>query len=111
MLLSQWSSAVLAAAYEQAKAEAHAFAEYKKGTKRNWVGQKADLAGLLGNISTKLRTYSMKPYIPPDGLKQRDIDGLWQRLLLAEAQRSKAINANIRQCVYIQDQPGQMTSS
>lgn len=41
---------------------------YKKTLKRQWVGQKADLTGLLGNIATKLKTYEMRPYVPPPEL-------------------------------------------
>lgn len=67
-ILSQWSQSGLSSTYAEAKQESHDFALYKKTLKRQWVGQKADLAGLLSNITTKLKTYNMRPYIPPPGL-------------------------------------------
>lgn len=67
-ILAQWSESRLSSAYAEAKKESHDFALYKKTLKRQWVGQKADLAGLLGNITTKLKTYDMRLYVPPSGL-------------------------------------------
>lgn len=67
-MLAQWSEYQLSSTYAEAKKESHDFALYKKTLKRQWVGQKADLAGLLGNIATKLKTYEMQPYVPPSGL-------------------------------------------
>ncbi|KAK9898107.1 hypothetical protein P389DRAFT_65766 [Cystobasidium minutum MCA 4210] len=96
-ILTQWSESSLSSTYTEAKQESHDFALYKKTLKRQWVGQKADLAGLLSNISTKLKTYNMKPYIPPPGLGLTDIDNAWQDLRSGEANRSRAINANIRE--------------
>lgn len=66
-LLQDWSSSKLSSTYSEAKRESADFSEYKKTVKRRWVGQKADLAGLLGNIALKLRTYDMRPYHPPAG--------------------------------------------
>lgn len=44
------------------------FASYKQTTKREWVQEKSDLAMLIGNVQTKLRTYGLREYIPPPGL-------------------------------------------
>lgn len=118
-MLSQWSDSRLSSTYAEAKKESHDFALYKKTLKRQWVGQKADLAGLLGNIATKLKTYEMRPYNPPPGLAlvvscgpisflqylahqtvrtfTQDIDRMWAELLSGEAGRSRSINANIRE--------------
>lgn len=116
-LLSTWSASTLSDTYPEAKRESADFIQYKKTLKRTWVGQKADLAGMLGNIATKLRTYEMKAYTPPDGLRvavctalyfidgdyrnsmcyQQDLDKCWEELLSGEAERSRAVNANIRQ--------------
>lgn len=68
-MLASWSSASPPSTYIAAKAESAEFVDYKKNTKRAWVGQKADLAGLLGNIVTKLKTYDMKPYTPKEGYR------------------------------------------
>lgn len=61
-------SAPLPDTYPELKAEATQFQTYKQTTKREWVAQKGDVAGLLGNIVTKLRTYNLKTYVPPEGL-------------------------------------------
>ncbi|CAD6582316.1 MAG: hypothetical protein CYPHOPRED_001893 [Cyphobasidiales sp. Tagirdzhanova-0007] len=96
-LLQTWTSSSLSLTYPEAKRESLDFIQYKKTTKRQWVGQKADCAGLLGNIGAKLKTYDMKLYVPPQGLRLADLDLCWENLLIGEAARSRAINANIRQ--------------
>lgn len=50
-----------------AKNKAAEFASYKNTTKREWISEKRDLDTLLGNIQTKLKTYNLRPYHPPDG--------------------------------------------
>lgn len=67
-MLDSWVNSPPSSEYLAAKQESEDFATYKRTLKRTWVGHKADLAGLLGNISTKLKTYEMKPYEPPHGL-------------------------------------------
>jgi hypothetical protein len=51
---------------------------------------------LFGNVQTKLKTYALAEYVPPDGLAPSDLDSAWQELLQSEAKRSRAINAQIR---------------
>uniref|UniRef100_A0A8H7NAW0 Calponin-homology (CH) domain-containing protein n=1 Tax=Bionectria ochroleuca TaxID=29856 RepID=A0A8H7NAW0_BIOOC len=60
-----WQLSQFEGTYTDAKAQAAAFADYKKGQKRDWVAEKSDLATLLGNIKTKLGTYRLRPYEPP----------------------------------------------
>ncbi|KAI9614718.1 hypothetical protein H4Q26_009109 [Puccinia striiformis f. sp. tritici PST-130] len=69
----------------------------KQTTKRDWVAQKNEVAGLLGNIVTKLRTYNLRTYVPPDGLKLTDLESFWKELLVTEAKRSRSINASIQE--------------
>jgi len=83
--------------YADVKEHAASFATYKQTTKRTWVTEKQDLATLLGNVQTKLKTYKLRPYIPPSGLAPSDIDDAWEVLLASEVQRSRAINAKIRE--------------
>jgi len=83
--------------YADVKEHAAKFATYKQTTKRTWVTEKQDLATLLGNVQTKLKTYKLRPYVPPSGLALSDIDEAWEILLTSEAQRSRAINAQIRE--------------
>jgi hypothetical protein len=45
------------------------FETYKSTTKREWISEKRELESLLGNIITKLRTYNLKIYQPPEGLR------------------------------------------
>lgn len=54
--------------YADVKEHAANFATYKQTTKRAWVTEKQDLATLLGNVQTKLKTYKLRPYVPPSGL-------------------------------------------
>lgn len=44
------------------------FNTYKQTLKRDWVTEKQDLASLFGNVQTKLKTYNLRPYLPPPGL-------------------------------------------
>ncbi|KIO20300.1 hypothetical protein M407DRAFT_30033 [Tulasnella calospora MUT 4182] len=83
--------------YYALKGHAADFAKYKQTRKRGWVQEKSDLAMLYSNIQTKLKTYGLREYIPPDGLTPTDMTMEWSRLLYAEAQRFRAINAQIRE--------------
>lgn len=62
-----------------------------------WVTERQDVATLFGNVQTKLKTYSLRDYVPPAGLALSDLDAAWQKLLQEEAERSRKINAQIRQ--------------
>jgi Ca2+-binding EF-hand superfamily protein len=92
----QWQRATFEGTYTDAKAQAIAFGEYKKGRKREWVAEKSDLATLLGNIKTKLGTYRLKPYEPPVELRLDVMDREWANLTRAEMQRAQLINETIR---------------
>ncbi|KAK0546612.1 alpha-actinin [Tilletia horrida] len=91
-----WSSASFLGTYADAKAQLSAFYSYKSGHKRLWVRERTDLAALLGNIQTKLKTYHLREWIPAEGLSQASLDAAWAELASAEARRSRAINAEIR---------------
>ncbi|KDR83148.1 hypothetical protein GALMADRAFT_56855 [Galerina marginata CBS 339.88] len=93
---AQWSSQLLDGSYADAKEQSAAFTIYKQTTKRSWVTERQDLATLFGNVQTKLKTYALREYVPPVGLSLADLDVAWQRLLEAEAERSRRINAQIR---------------
>lgn len=95
-----WAATVFSGSYTDAKALSMDFATYKQTTKRAWVTERQDLATLFGNIQTKLKTYGLREYVPPPGLALSDLDDAWKRLLAAEATRSRAINAQIREHVH-----------
>ena len=61
--------------------------------------EKQDIATLFGNVQTKLKTYGLRDYVPPHGLALSDVDDAWSDLLRSEAERSRSINAQIRQYV------------
>ena len=63
-----WASVKFTGTYADVKEHAAKFATYKQTTKRAWVTEKQDLATLLGNVQTKLKTYKLRPYVPPPGL-------------------------------------------
>jgi len=94
---SLWTRASFTGTYVDAKNQYAQFHLYKRTEKREWVTEKQDLATLLGNVQTKLNTYHLRPYVPPEGLALADIDKAWSDLLAAEARRSRSINAQIRE--------------
>ncbi|PSK55700.1 hypothetical protein B9Z65_4578 [Elsinoe australis] len=92
----QWAEATFEGTYKDAKQQAQNFTEYKRTHKRDWVAEKSELVSLLGNIKTKLSTYRLRPYEPPQELSLEALDDAWARLMLAERERSKVINETIR---------------
>lgn len=95
-LLKQWSVSTFTGSYADAKQQSNDLKAYKSDTKRQWVVEKRDLDGLLGNINTKLQTYNLKPYAPPRGLLS-DLEECWRSLLAAETSRRRLINERIRE--------------
>ncbi|KAI0357506.1 actinin-like protein [Trametes cingulata] len=94
---ANWAAKSFVGTYADARQHAASFQQYKQTTKRSWVTEKQDVATLFGNVQTKLKTYGLREYVPPPGLSLSDVDSAWNTLLKAEADRSKAINAEIRQ--------------
>ncbi|KAF2262066.1 alpha-actin-like proteinin [Lojkania enalia] len=92
----QWEEAEFDGTYNDAKNQAAEFTSYKRKNKRAWVAEKSDLAGLLGNIKTKLSTYRLRPYDPPAELSLEALDRAWAGLMKAERDRSQIINETIR---------------
>lgn len=93
--LTEWSTSTFTGTYSDAKSQSESFNAYKRSEKRNYVAEKTDLEYLLGNIQTKVKTYGLRAYTPPSGLRLEDLDLAWRELGRAEAVRSKAINAKI----------------
>ena len=93
----EWEQATFTGEYGDAKEQSSQFALYKRSQKRKWVAEKSDLAALLGNIKTKMGTYRLRPYEPPDELKLEVLDHEWTVLLNAERKRSQVINETIRE--------------
>ncbi|KAJ8472448.1 hypothetical protein ONZ51_g8503 [Trametes cubensis] len=94
---TNWAAKSFVGTYADARQHAASFQNYKQTTKRSWVTEKQDVTTLFGNVQTKLKTYGLREYVPPAGLSLSDVDAAWNLLLKAEAERSKAINAEIRQ--------------
>jgi len=91
-----WEQAEFDGTYTNAKEQSRNFTAYKQSQKRQWVAEKSDLAGLLGNIKTKLNTYRLRPYEPPRELSLEALDEQWSALMEAERVRSQIINNTIR---------------
>ncbi|KAJ5775388.1 uncharacterized protein N7511_000399 [Penicillium nucicola] len=91
-----WKTASFEGTYKDAKEQAHQFSLYKRSEKRQWVAEKSDLAALLGNIKTKLGTYRLRPYDPPQELSPENCDREWEILTRDEHERSQLINETIR---------------
>lgn len=92
----QWADAEFDGTYSDAKAQLEQFTSYKLKDKRSKIAEKSDLAGLLGNIKTKLSTYRLSPYEPPPELSLDALDKAWQGLMQSERDRSQVINNTIR---------------
>lgn len=92
----QWAEAVFDGTYTNAKEQLAEFTSYKLKDKRTKIAEKSDLAGLLGNIKTKLSTYRLSPYNPPPELSLDALDKAWQSLTQSERERSQVINNTIR---------------
>ncbi|KAJ2996842.1 hypothetical protein HDV02_006095 [Globomyces sp. JEL0801] len=82
--------------YMAAKKELIGFETYKGTTKREWVTERRELDSLLGNIQTKLKTYNLRPYVPPVALNLENLNLHWQTLLQAEAARKRALTSFIK---------------
>lgn len=57
----------LSATYGEAMEERQDFVRHKS-QRRKWKEEKTGVESLLGNILTKLKTYNMRSYVPPEGL-------------------------------------------
>lgn len=95
----EWEVATFKGTYVDAKEQSNEFSLYKRKQKRKWVAEKSELAALLGNIKTKMSTYRLRPYEPPEDLRLDVLDDEWMRLLMAERHRSQIINETIREWV------------
>lgn len=91
-----WSSSTFKGTYADAKEALALLNQFKRSSKRSWVGEKTELLSLLGNIKTKLATYKLKDYNPPPHLALSVLDKEWNGLLVAEKKRSAQINEQIR---------------
>ncbi|KAL8760945.1 MAG: hypothetical protein Q9184_002887 [Pyrenodesmia sp. 2 TL-2023] len=92
----EWATATFTGTYLDAKDQSNQFSFYKTSLKRKWVAEKSDLAALLGNIKTKMSTYKLRPYEPPEDLRLDVLDREWASLVQAEKDRSQLINETIR---------------
>ena len=94
--VESWDAAEFAGTYTDAKQQLTEFSGYKRGQKRVWVAEKSDLAALLGNIKTKMSTYRLRPYEPPEDLRMDVLEREWTCLTKAEMARGQLINETIR---------------
>lgn len=95
----EWEVSTFKGTYVDAKEQSNEFSLYKRKQKRKWVAEKSELAALLGNIKTKMSTYRLRPYEPPEDLRLDVLDDEWMSLLMAERHRSQIINETIREWV------------
>lgn len=92
-----WQNAEFEGTYTDAKAHAAEFNAYKKGLKREWVAEKSELATLLGNIKTKLATYRLRSWEPPEDVTLETLEKSWGFLSQTEMNRAQLINETIRE--------------
>ncbi|KAF9517196.1 hypothetical protein BS47DRAFT_1371436 [Hydnum rufescens UP504] len=93
---TEWAQTTFTGTYTDARDHSTELNVYKQTTKREWVTEKQDLASLFGNVQTKLKTYNLRPYLPPPGLDLEDMEAAWSKLLESEANQSRKINSEIR---------------
>jgi hypothetical protein len=92
-----WQDSDFEGTYVDAKSQSSEFGVYKRGQKREWVAEKSELAALLGNIKTKMSTYRLRPYDPPQELRLDTLEKEWAVLMRAEMARGQLINETIRE--------------
>ena len=95
--VGEWQNAEFEGTYSDAKAQSAEFNAYKRSKKREWVAEKSDLATLLGNIKTKLGTYRLRPWEPPEDLTLEALEQSWGNLSQTEMNRAQLINETIRE--------------
>lgn len=91
-----WETSKFQGTYADAKLQSQELTEYKKKQKRIWVAEKSDLVGLLGNIRTKMGTYRLAAYNPPQELSLEALEQAWAALMKSERERSQGVNETIR---------------
>jgi tmRNA-binding protein len=64
----EWLVSQFDGTYVDAKEHSSRLIAYKQTRKRNLVIEKQEIATLFGNVQTKLRTYRLREYVPPQGL-------------------------------------------
>lgn len=92
-----WETSEFTGSYADAKLQRTNFGGYKRTTKRAWITEKSELTSLLGNIRTKLATYGLQEYEPPQGLRLVDLEAAWRSLIQSEAKRARSINNQLRE--------------
>jgi Calponin homology (CH) domain len=92
-----WQDSKFEGTYTDAKRQAMEFSVFKRGKKREWVAEKAELAALLGNIKTKMSTYRLRAYEPPPELGLDVLEQKWALLMKAEMAHGQLINEMIRE--------------
>lgn len=92
-----WNNTEFTGTYADAKSQRMGFVQYKRTTKRQWITEKSELTSLLGNIRTKLATYGLQEYEPPEGLRIADLEAAWRGLIVSEAQQARKINNQLRE--------------
>lgn len=92
-----WDNTEFTGTYADAKSHRATFGQYKRTTKRQWITEKSELTSLLGNIRTKLATYGLQEYEPPEGLRISDLEAAWRGLIVSEAQQARKINNQLRE--------------
>eukprot|EP00834_Sanchytrium_tribonematis_P005767 NODE_373_length_8576_cov_0.988557.p1 type:complete len:582 gc:universal NODE_373_length_8576_cov_0.988557:4506-6251(+) len=92
-----WNSAKFTNTYEDARNHSDQFLQFKSTEKRNWIAEKRELDTLLSNIQTKLQTYELPAYHPPQGCTPADLDHIWADLVAKEKIRKANINGKLKE--------------
>jgi len=72
------------------------FKEYRRKEKSGRVAEQNDLAALLSNIQTKLKSLNRAAYQPPAGLSTPELDAVMEQLTTHEQAYRAALSARLR---------------
>ncbi|KAJ1512695.1 hypothetical protein HMI56_003693 [Coelomomyces lativittatus] len=93
---ASWKNTQFTQLYKDVRQHSLRFNDYKSTVKRAWIAEKRDLATLLSNIQTKLQTYQLAPYQPPEQLTLTATELAWQKHVTLEGDHKMHINKLIK---------------
>lgn len=94
--IHSWESNRISTDYIGAHEQLLSLQQFKSNEKRAWASEKRELDSLLGNIQTKLKTFNLRPYSPPEGCLLSDLEESWNNLVNHQASRRRDLTNSIK---------------
>jgi len=95
--IHSWESNRVSTDYTGAHEQLLSLQQFKSNEKRTWASEKRELDGLLGNIQTKLKTFNLRPYSPPEGCHLSDLEAKWNELVSNQSSRRRDLTNSIKE--------------